>query len=442
MKYEPQTPGDGITRSDQMNIKVLKQKKAELMTKANTMVETANAAGFTAEEQQPYDALLAEIDQVDKSIAACEKAQEMQRAMGSAQVAVIKDNNEDDPKGGFKDHREFLKAVMRRGTHGIEDPRLAKYRATQGSDEQQVGSDPYGGYIIPVGVAPGVLTVTPESDPIAGLVRNIPMTAPIVAFNARVDKNHSTSVSGGLTVTRKPETVDATSSRMKFEQIRMVVNDQFGLAFATENILTDSPESFVAMLASGFSDEFAANLMNERLNGTGVGEYLGIMESKCLVTVAKENAQSADTILKENIDKMTARCWRYGRAVWHANHDTRPQLASLYQLVGTTGGQVVPYFQPGAGPNGEDMLNGRPIFFTEFCASLGNLGDIVLAQWSEFLEGTYQQMRQDESIHVRFLAAERAFRFYKRNDGKPWWTAPLTPKNGATLSPFVTLAAR
>lgn len=425
-----------------MNIKILKNKKAELMTKANAMVESANADGFTAEEQAAYDAMLAELDQVNKSIAACEKAEEMQRAMGPAQVAVIKENVEDDPKGGFKDHRDFLKAVMRRGTHGVEDTRLARYRATQGSDEQQVGSDPYGGYLIPVGVAPGILTVTPESDPVASLVRNVPMTAPIVAFNARVDKDHSTSVSGGLTVARKPETVDAVTSRMKFEQVRMVVNDLFGVAFATENILTDSPESFVAILSSGFADEFAATIMNERLNGTGVGEFLGIMKSNALVTVAKESAQTADTILKENIDKMTSRCWRYGRAVWHANHNCRPQLASLYQLVGTTGGQVVPYFKPGEGPNGEDMLNGRPIYFTEFCASIGDLGDIVLAQWSEYLEGTYQQMRQDESIHVRFLAAERAFRFYKRNDGKPWWTSALTPKHGSTLSPFVALAAR
>jgi HK97 family phage major capsid protein len=317
---------------------------------------------------------------------------------------------------------------------------LKRYRATQGSDEQQVGSDPYGGYLVPVGVAPGILSIEPEADPVSALVKSLPLNAPTVAFNARVDKNHATSVSGGLTVTRKPETVDASSSRMKFEQVRMTVNDLFGLTFATENVLTDSPESFIALLSAGFRDEFPAAIMNERLNGTGAGEFLGIMKSPCLITVSKEGSQTADTIRKENIDKMTARCWKYSRAVWMANHTTVPQLRGLYQLVGTTGGAPVAYMT--GTPGGQQFLCDRPIYFTEFCAALGDLGDLVLAMWGEYLEGTYQNLRQDESIHVRFLSAERCFRFFLRNDGKPWWTSALTPKNGDTLSPFVTLQAR
>ena len=45
-------------------------------------------------------------------------------------------------------------------------------------------------------------------------------------------------------------------------------------------------------------------------------------------------------------------------------------------------------------------------------------------------------------MHVRFDVGERAFRFYRRNDGQWWWRTVLTPKNGDTLSPTVTLAAR
>ena len=45
-------------------------------------------------------------------------------------------------------------------------------------------------------------------------------------------------------------------------------------------------------------------------------------------------------------------------------------------------------------------------------------------------------------MHVRFLAAERAFRFYRRNDGQWWWRSALTPRAGSTLSPVVTLATR
>ncbi len=434
-----------------MDIRVLLKKKADLTKRAGEIIDSVGADGMTAEQQAEYDKIKADLEKTNNQIVLCqeqmarEKEIEAMPALSqSHRVSVTHENIDDDPKGGFKGHKDFLNAVMQAGYRGAEDQRLRRYKAVQGSDEAQVGSDPYGGYLVPVGIAPGVLTVRPEADPISALVNNVPMNAPTVAFNARVDKNHSTSVSGGLTVTRKPETVDATSERMRFEQIRLTANDLFGLAYATENILTDSPESFVAILTAGFSDEFGSNMTYERLNGTGVGEFLGILNAncKCTIQVAKEGSQGADTILKENIDKMIARCWRYSEAVWHANHSTRPQLAGMYQLVGTTGGAPVVYFQPGAGPGGVDLLVGRPIYFTEHCAALGDRGDIVLAQWSQYLEGTYQRMQQAESIHVRFVAHERTFKFWLRNDGKPWWTSALTPKNGDTLSPFVTLAAR
>jgi len=46
-------------------------------------------------------------------------------------------------------------------------------------------------------------------------------------------------------------------------------------------------------------------------------------------------------------------------------------------------------------------------------------------------------------VHVRFIEGEEVFRAEVRNDGKPWWNTAMTPKNGgATLSPFVTIAAR
>jgi len=109
------------------------------------------------------------------------------------------------------------------------------------------------------------------------------------------------------------------------------------------------------------------------------------------------------------------------------------------QVIGT-GGNPVPYFLTSGG---QETLDGRPIYFTEHAKNLGTVGDLVLANWSQYLEGEYQGMQQAESIHVRFVSAERAFRFYKRNDGRTWWRSALTPKNSApTLSPFLTLATR
>jgi len=66
-----------------------------------------------------------------------------------------------------------------------------------------------------------------------------------------------------------------------------------------------------------------------------------------------------------------------------------------------------------------------------------------LANWSQYLEGTYENLQSAESIHVRFLNHETTFKFWLRNAGAPWWRTVLTPKKSAsTLSPFVVLAAR
>jgi HK97 family phage major capsid protein len=117
-----------------------------------------------------------------------------------------------------------------------------------------------------------------------------------------------------------------------------------------------------------------------------------------------------------------------------------PQLMLLNQAVGTGG---LPVWQPSAREDHPDMLLGRPLYFSEYAKTLGDQGDLILANWEEYLEGTYQPMAQEESVHVRFVNHERAFKFYLRNAGLPWWKSALTPVySSAKLSPFVVLDAR
>lgn len=365
----------------------------------------------------------------------------------------------EDPKKGFKSPRHYLMAVMNASTGravaqaDAEKLRFLRtqsqgFQATVGSDEQSGASDPHGGFLVPMGFSPDLLSIRSAMDPVAPLVRAVPMQTPSLALPVRADKNHSSSVSGGLTVTRRPETVAGSASRMSFEQVRLTANPLFGLAYTSEEVLTDSPISFIALLEQGFSDEFAAKLMYERLRGTGVGEFLGVINAACTVSIAKETGQAGATIVKENVDKMQAQCWAYHAAVWLANQSTVPQLKSLSQVVGTGGAPVSYYSEMPAGmdengmPKTQAMLNGRPLFFTEHCSALGTVGDLVLGVWSEYLEGTYQPLQSAESIHVRFVNHERAFKFWLRNDGRPWWSTYITPVNGSNLSPFLTLATR
>jgi len=133
---------------------------------------------------------------------------------------------------------------------------------------------------------------------------------------------------------------------------------------------------------------------------------------------------------------MLARIWRKQRAVWLYNADILPQLMTMTNPAG----QLV--WQGGATEGAPDRLFGLPMYETEACSALGTLGDIILINPSEYLEGTLAPIEGASSIHVRFLNNETAFRFTMSNAGAPWWRSVLTPKNsGATKSPFVVLSS-
>ena len=59
--------------------------------------------------------------------------------------------------------------------------------------------------------------------------------------------------------------------------------------------------SFAALLENGFRDQFTAHLVNERLFGTGVGEFEGVMNSPALMTVSKDTNQATKTITYSNV---------------------------------------------------------------------------------------------------------------------------------------------
>lgn len=431
-----------------------KERKVALVASSDTIFAAADKESreLTEQERQAVDANMAELKTVSATITEQEELEEYRRTTMPVRETgfedsypgkiKVKNSFEDDPKKGFKSPREFLASVITNADRPAAEARDERLRflATAGSDEQGGYSDPYGGFLVPVGFAPNLMQMSVEDDPIGAATTKVPMTSPRIELLARVDKNHKTSVSGGLTVCRRAETQTQAASRMEMEKIALNAYSLFGLAYATEEILTDSPVSFAALLEAGFRDQFASHLIDERLNGTGVGEFEGIMKSPALVSIAKETGQDADSIVYENLIKMRAQCWKYSNAIWIANHDALPQLMSLVMPIGTGG---VPLWQVNATGDKPDTILGRPVVLTEYCKTVGDKGDIMLVNFSEYLEGTYEALQSAESIHVRFVNHERTFKFWLRNGGRCWWRSALTPKNSAkTLSPFVTLDAR
>lgn len=146
---------------------------------------------------------------------------------------------------------------------------------------------------------------------------------------------------------------------------------------------------------------------------------------------------------------MPARCGRAcpcraeKRAVWLVNEDCEEQLGKFhYSPQASTEVEPRVYTPAGAFGNPDPLLYGRPVIPVEQAPALGTVGDITLADLTQYsiLQGPPQMAL---SVDVAFLTDETVFRFALRVDGKPLWASPITPYNGgSTRSPFVSLAAR
>lgn len=429
-----------------MDSTVLRQKADECLKKAEGLFKTsadenrplnddekAQSAEFQAQAAN-YDKQANDLDAI-QALRAGYRQVSTDLNIGATTDLRVTENFERDPKRGFSAPREMFASIIDGAKTGKLDPRLRSLAA--GSDEHGIYSDPHGGFLIPDAFIVDLKTTPVEADPTIGRTMTVPMTAPRVKIPARVDKNHSSSVSGGLTVAWSGETAAISTSRLTMEVIALETNELVGGAYVTNELLNDSPISFSAILQRSFGEEFQSAKFNAKLNGTGVGQFLGVNNSPCLVTVAKESAQAADTINYTNLIKMRARCWGYQNAIWMANHDTIVQLMSLTDSAGNL------IWTSSARDGEPDRIIGRPIVFSEYMGTVGDLGDIMVANWGEYLEGSRGGIQMAESIHVRFLNNENTFKFYQYVAGAPWWRSAMTQKNSTnTVSPFVNLAAR
>lgn len=422
-------------------MKTLRQQAKEKLAAAESLRKKATDEGraMSEEETAQFDGFLADHDRfqadADREDGLTARLAAIKESTGGPPNITIHERFQDDPMFGFKNARHFLQSVIEAG-RGKRAPDNLR-ALTAGSDEQGGYSDAYGGYFVPEQIVAGLKVTTPEGDPTVGRTQDVPMNAPVVRMNARVDRNHSSSVSGGLRVYRRAETDTIAASRMQFEQVTLEANELMGIAYATNEILNDSVISLTAILERGFRDEFSAKVIREKISGTGTGQFMGVLISDALITVAKESMQAADTINFMNLLKMRARAWGYGNAIWLYNHDALVQLATIKDDMGNL------IWLPSARDGEPDRILGRPAIGTDWLPTLGDLGDILLCNWGEYLEGTYQGIQNASSVHVRFVEHETAFKFWLRNAGAPWWRTAFTPPiSTVTRSPYVALAAR
>lgn len=301
-----------------------------------------------------------------------------------------------------------------------------------------------GGFLVPEEFRPDLMQIPLEQSIIRPRAFTMPMASASLRIPAVKDSSHASNLFGGVSASwgSEAEDISSSSNQPAFGQVVLDAHKLTGYTVVSNELIQDSAIAVDTLLSRMFGQAISYFEDVAFISGTGAGQPQGILNSECLVTVAKETGQAATTIVKENLDKMYARLLpsSHGNAVWIANSDIFPQLASLSQAVGTGGGPVWVSQMAGGPPT---SIYGHPVIFTEKAATLGTVGDIMLVDLSYYLIGDRQALTTAASPHVRFVNQETVFSFTERLDGRMWLDSALTPRTGSnTVSPAVALATR
>lgn len=329
------------------------------------------------------------------------------------------------------------RAVERHGIDNVEDR-----AAGTGGMTEAVGQD--GAFLLQGETAQELFTKGFNNNAVLSRTSNRTLSSQSLEIvglkeNSRADGSRG----GGVRVYTDKELGQMDQSKTVFTKIKIEPKKLTGLYFASDEILEDVP-ALQGEMADLFKEDFAFKGQDLVLNGSGSGEPLGITNATCMVTVAKESGQTADTIVAKNVSKMFSRVWMrsLGGIVWLANQDCGPTLDDL--AYGTTATNSAIY-QANANPSAGSIgtLKGLPVIPIEQCATVGDKNDIILADLSQYITANKGGINSAMSIHLKFDYNQTCFRFVYRFDGQPKWTSALTPYKGSnTVSPFINLAAR
>jgi HK97 family phage major capsid protein len=297
-----------------------------------------------------------------------------------------------------------------------------------------------GGFWVPGQTAAKIHEVSLENEIVQPNCYVQPMISNEISIPAMVIGDHGVALLGGFTASYTAEGGTINEASPKARMMTLNAKKLTGLIRFTSELAADmvgGEQAITTLCGKGlswFRDFYF-------LKGTGAGQPLGILNSPCVVTVAKETGQKKNTIIYENLTKMMAAMFAgsFSNSIWICHQSTIPQLLTLSLAVGM-GGTAIPVMSES---NGKFTMLTRPVLFTEKTEGLGHKGDIMLADLSQYVIGLRSEMRFETSIHVAFSTDEILSRIIERHDGQPLWDAPLTLADGTTqVSPFVLLADR
>lgn len=343
-------------------------------------------------------------------------------------VTVTDRLTQDRGKWGWKSFGEYaLAAAKASHRSGHIDPRLIANAPTTVSTG---GTDADGGYAVPPDFREQILVKVMGEDTIIGMTDQLVTSSNSITMPT--DETTPWQSSGGVLAAWTGENAQMTQTKVALGTNVVPLHKLTALCPVTEELLEDAP-AIDRYLSAKVPDKMNFKITDAILNGTGSGQPTGIVGHAATVTVAKEIAQAADTVNATNIKKMYLAMYGQWRrdAVWLINQDLETQLWDMsLELTSSS----IPLYVPVGGFSQAPFatLLGRPVIPTQGAQTLGDLGDILFVNLSQYMSVTKTTgLRADVSMHLWFDYDTLAYRFILRIGGKPWHGSTIAALNGS-----------
>lgn len=370
---------------------------------------------------------------------------------GGAKVEVKQE------KEVYRSYGEQLQAIarvtysLRRGEIGDEyrtdvNRLEAAQKRASGGLMTKLESD--GGYLLEQKVDKTIKKTVFDDSPILSRVNTIPLAPGEREFLTFVldDLSRADGVRfGGVSGEWLKEGETTTATKPKVKAWKCGIGKFMAKGRATSEMLKHAGQ-LEAILMDGMRGEYRYKLAEGIVSGEGIEDPFGVLNSKnpAKLKVAKESGQTLKIVL-ENVLKMNNRMIPSLAAgyAWFINPELMDYLPYMaLELTNTS----YPVFFP-ANASGELLgtLFGKPVIACEQCAAVGEEGDIVLANFSQYAVLSEGGERTDMSVHVYFDTDETAFRFIANGGGKPMRHGLIQLKNASAnfkMGDFITLEKR
>jgi HK97 family phage major capsid protein len=436
-------------------LEALKQKRAQKAAEMAALVAAvqAESRAMTDKENTQFTDLDAEIQQLEASIVAFERSEQVQASLSApgarvvppidsaAGAAAAEQPGRAPIKGTVVAHRfanngfekgigEYLLKVRESNVTGKVDPRLMVNAVTTWAGES-VGAD--GGWALPPEFVRGIMSLVNAEDSFVRALNAFPTQSDIITIPK--DEDAPWTSTAGVQAAKTAEAGAITPSKIAVGQTKVVMYGVKSLVHVDEKSLRDM--AFLgAYVERKMGEKIRWKVENYCLNGTGDNEPLGILNAPGLLSYSDSNS-TATSLGAEDVMAMEALSLMGAGGFWIAHPTVLPLVRTLKS---GTGGYPLYTFDMKEGVGGG--LLGYPVFKSFAAKTLNTLGDILFVKPDGYFLAFEQGGPQNATtIAFAFDQNLQSFRSTLYMGGAPSLSAKVLLPDGSTyVSNLIGLA--